>query len=97
MSVETIGVFIGIAAALAVAWPIVRSKQTVSTIDLLRSELAIEKTAREDQERRCIAQVSEIERRYAKEIGELRGQIGALTPQFAKTLAELLREEGVGA
>lgn len=95
MTVETIGVLVAIAAAIGVAWPVLRSKQTSATIDLLRSELAVEKDARIAQEGRCTEQLKEQDRRHAVEIAELRGRVASMTPEFARTLAGMLREEGV--
>jgi hypothetical protein len=37
-----------------------------------------------------------MDRRHASEMGELRGRLAAMTPQFAHQLAELLRDQGVG-
>lgn len=93
---------------LLVAVPAVRAGRAKATIDLQAAELAAEREARESQARRfedqlraqderCQAREREMERRHVKEIGELRGMISALTPDFARTLARMLREEGVGA
>lgn len=92
--IETIGVIFGIAVAVGVAWPVVRSKQTTATIQLLQSELDVEKMARLAQEKRCDDRLAEQDRRHAVEIAELRGQVSALTPEFAKSLAGFLRSEG---
>jgi hypothetical protein len=96
VTIETIGVLVGLAAALGIAWPVLRSKQTSATIELLRSELTVEKDARLAQEQRCTDQMKEQDRRHSVEIAELRGQVSAMTPEFARTLAGLLRENGVG-
>jgi hypothetical protein len=95
VNAETIIGLVGLAAALGVAWPVLRSKQTSATIELLRSELTVEKDARLAQEQRCAERMAEQDRRHSTAIAELRGQVSAMTPEFARTLAGLLKEEGV--
>jgi hypothetical protein len=97
MTVETLGILLGVAVSLAVAWPFVRRKQALASLELLRSELAIESQARKDQAERCTAELKEQDRRHSVEIAELRGRLAAQTPEFARTLAGFLREEGIGA
>lgn len=93
-----------ILALLGGGIPIFKSKETLGTIELLRSELDIEQKARIDQEKRCDqrmdamklkheADITDMDRRYTAQIGELRGQITAMIPGFAKTIAHYLREE----
>lgn len=69
-----IGAFLLALAALA---PFLRGKARQATVELLRSELQIEREARVEQERRCTA-----------EIAELRGQLKVVTESFAEVIAE---------
>jgi hypothetical protein len=75
-----VGVLVGIlaiAVAIGIAWPIIRSKTTTATIELLRSELAIERDARVELARRC-----------GEDTAELRGQVNVLSGAFAQSLAD---------
>lgn len=67
---------VGVALLLAALLPFVRATTNKATMELLRSELDVEREARVEQERRC-----------AVEIGELRGRMDILTASFARTLA----------
>lgn len=79
-----VALFIG---GLLAALPLVRASRTKATISLLTSELAVETGAREAQERRHQEVVTEMGRRHASEIGELRGQLNVVTEAFAETIA----------
>lgn len=85
------GTVLGIIAAvlaLAVLLPFVQGARRKATLDLLRSELDVERDARVEQERRC-----------AVEIGELRGQLQVVNERFAGIIArevvKVMRDEGV--
>lgn len=79
---------IGIVILAAGLWPFVRGKSTQATIDLLKSELAVERDARLEQDRRCVA-----------EINELRGQLRIVTREFAVTIGrqvvQAIRDDGL--
>lgn len=69
---------------LAGLLPFVRGKSRQASLDLLRSELAIERDARQEQDKRCTA-----------EIAELRGQLKTLTHDFAAIIARQVATEVV--
>ncbi len=81
-AIGVIAAVIGLIVLIAVAWPVVRSKTTTSTIDLLRAELGIEREAREALEARC-----------REDTAELRGQVHVLAGAFAKDLATMVANE----
>lgn len=100
MTLIQIVLAIGLALlALLVTMPIVRRGQSRATIDLLRSELAVETTAREAQEKRCSKEIGDLRSQHDRELGELRGQLAVVTRDFARTIAAELvgamREAGV--
>jgi hypothetical protein len=85
----------------------VKTKRAKGTIDLQAAELTAYEQALSAQaarfteqlnqlEERCRTREEEAARRHSRELGELKGRIDAMTPEFARTLAGLLRGEGVG-
>lgn len=94
--VIAVGLFL---LGLAALWPYLRAGKTKATIELLQSELNVERDARIAQERRCEAKIADANRIHAREIGELRGQLAVVTRDFAKTIAVevvgALRDSGV--
>lgn len=97
-----VAIVVGLAALFGAAIPAVRTNRAKATIDLQNAELVAYQKAvdrfKDDlaaSENRCQAQLTAMERRHADEMGELRGRIEAMSPEFARTLADLLREEGV--
>ena len=93
---------VGLVVLFGAAIPAVRTNRAKATIELQNAELAAYQKAIDRfkdelaaSEQRCHAQVSLMERRHADEMGELRGRIEALTPEFARKLAAYLREEGL--
>lgn len=76
-----IGAFLLALAALA---PFIRGQARKATVELLRTELQVEREAREAQERRCTAQIA-----------ELRGQVKVVTDAFAEVIAERVAKEVV--
>lgn len=81
-----LGTVAALAVALGIAWPLFRSKSTEATIELLRSELGIERDARQALDRRC-----------NEETAELRGQISVLSSSFADALADRVAGAIAGA
>lgn len=88
MNIEFLAGLAATALVLGGLLPFVRGKSRQSSLDLLQSELAIERTARQAQEVRCSA-----------EVAELRGQMHTLTQSFAKIIAAevvaVMRADGV--
>lgn len=108
--------FILVAVALVgvagVGIPAIRTQRAKGTIDLQAAQItAYEKAITDMQgthskeirelEDRCRQREHEMERRHMKEIGELRGRIDAMTPEFAGSLAsqiaDNLRKDGIRA
>lgn len=92
--------------------PAVRTQRAKATIDLQAAEITAYSDALDAQETRFTTALHELEERcrerekaaelrYAKDLGELRGRIDAMTPEFASTLATmlvpLLKDGGVSA
>jgi hypothetical protein len=103
---DTWDIALAVAVALGVAWPVFRSKSTSATIELLHTELGIEREAREAQERRCADELAaeraarqQQERRHAEELGAIRGKLDTITREFAVVIADevvdALRGQGV--
>lgn len=87
MDIGVVGAILGVVLLLGAAWPVFRSKNTSATIELLRSELEVEKEAREAQGLRCQEELAEQDKRHAVAIAELRGKVEAMTPVFASQIA----------
>lgn len=97
-----LALLLGIAALFGAVIPGIRTKRAQATIELQNAELAAYERAvnrfKEElaaSEQRCQLQLAGMERRHADEMGELRGRVEALTPEFARKLAGFLREEGI--
>jgi hypothetical protein len=97
-----IAILVGVATLFGAVIPNIRTKRAQATIELQNAEIvAYEKAVsrfRDDlaaSEKRCQVELAAMDRRHADEIGELKGRIEALTPEFARTVADLLREEGI--
>lgn len=91
---------LGVLAALfGGALPAIRTQRAKGVIDLQATEIEAYKDALEAQGRRYDDKLALMESRHQREIGELRGRIDAMTPDFASTLAgllvPLLRDGGV--
>lgn len=80
------------------ALPAIRTQRARGVIDLQATEIKAYKEALEAQAQRYDNRLSGMEARHQREIGELKGRVDAMTPDFASTLAGLLipmlRDEG---
>lgn len=93
-----IGTLLGVAAlilSLAILLPFVAGARRKATLELLRTELAVEREARLAQDTRY----KEQEARCNQQIAELRGQLRVVNDSFAKVIArevvQVMRDEGV--
>lgn len=89
LGLDTGSTFIGVCiflVGLIAATPYIRRGQSKATIELLRSELAVETDARIAQEKRCDEKIDELDRKHEREVGELRGQVKVVNERFAATL-----------
>lgn len=94
---------------LVAAVPYIGRGRAIATIKLQASEITARdeaiihrdqvigglRTEIVDSERRCDEKLHEQDRRHTAEIAELRGRLDATTPEFARSIAAYLRDEGV--
>lgn len=92
-----IGGVIAVGLLFAGILPRIRTERAKGVIDLQAAEIEAYRGAIAAQDQRYDEKLRQSDARYQREIGELRGRVDAMTPEFARTLAgflaPLLREE----
>lgn len=87
--IQIVVAIVVIAGAFGAAYPFFRKASTASNLQLLRNELADEKQARLDQDRRWRVKFEQHEKTSNEKIARLEGQVSVLTDNFADTIAAI--------